>query len=99
MPPVTARWEQLPELLAAVINGAVPVWADPVWHDLAAVLASYRAWRGGQHAQARRVASALDGVLGRGLRQWYDRLDAHGADRTPIHVGMAGGPATGGARS
>ena len=99
MPPVTARWEQLPELLAAVVDGAVPTWADPVWHDLAAVLASYRAWKGGQRVHARQVASGLDGVLGRGLRQWYERLDAHGADQTPSCAGMAGRPATGGTRS
>jgi thymidylate synthase len=74
MPPVGVEWQRLPTLLAAVICGEVPPGTAGVWGAFAAVLASYRAWTGGDRDQARGTAAAIPGELGRALQRWYSRL-------------------------
>lgn len=49
---------------------------DPVWVEYATVLRSYRTWKAGDRAAARRIADASSGELVRALGGWYDHLEA-----------------------
>lgn len=45
------------------------------WGEYAAVMRSYRTWKTGDRAEARRLAATASGLLARALDDWYDRLD------------------------
>jgi thymidylate synthase len=76
MPALTAPApaEGLTDFLTAVVAGSLPEGTAPVWSALAAVLASYRHWTGGDRPAARVMATGITGDLGEALRDWYDRL-------------------------
>lgn len=89
MGPLAVAWENLDDVLAAVItDGNLPQGTAPMWSTFAKVLASYRAWTSGDRSGARDVASAVtahgedEGAgLGRTLLAWYDHLDAARAEK------------------
>ncbi len=64
----------LTEFLAAVVDGAPDPQLEPVWHDLAAILDSYRLWAAGDRSAARAGTLHAGGELGDALRRWYDFL-------------------------
>jgi thymidylate synthase len=87
-PSIGVEWERLTGLLSDVIAGSAPLQAGEVWTTFAAVMASYRAWAGGDRESARASAAATSGNLGRALERWYDHLttplldvEAAGAER------------------
>ncbi|MEO6082996.1 MAG: thymidylate synthase [Umezawaea sp.] len=79
-PPIGVEWERLSGLLSEVIAGCAPPDAGEVWATFAAVMASYRAWAGGDREQARAGAAATPGYLGRALQRWYDLLTTPSLD-------------------
>jgi thymidylate synthase len=87
MPPLETSWEDLDDMLAAVIGGD-PVDV-PAWAEFAAVMASYRAWKTGQHDAARLRAAERDGPLARALGRWYEHLST---TRQPGSAATAGRP-------
>lgn len=79
-PPIGVEWDRLSGLLSDVIAGCAPPDAGEVWTTFAAVMASYRAWAGGDREQARAGAAATPGYLGRALERWYDHLTTPSLD-------------------
>ncbi|MBN1172995.1 MAG: thymidylate synthase [Micromonosporaceae bacterium] len=75
-PPVTVAADGLTEFLTALVAGIPPEGTGLAWRDMAATLASYRAWAGGDRPAARAAARAIGGVLGQALGRWYDHLSA-----------------------
>jgi len=73
MVPLAVPWERFDELLSAVISGSPSPGTG--WAELADVLASYRARKGGDREAARLIADGHDGPLADALGRWYDRLD------------------------
>lgn len=73
MPALRIAWEHFDILLQQVISG-VSIPSDS-WAEFASVLASYRLWKTGDRAAARRVAAQTTGLLGQALDRWYDHLE------------------------
>ncbi|MGH8895831.1 MAG: thymidylate synthase [Egibacteraceae bacterium] len=83
MAPLGAAWDHFDHLLRNVITGeSVP---DDGWAELAGVLASYRIWKTGDRAEARRMAAHVPGALARALDRWYDHLEHHTTGQA-VHV-------------
>ena len=72
MVPLAVPWERFDDLLGTVISGGPASGAG--WAELAGVLASYRARKGGDPEAARLIAGRR-GPLAGALGRWYDRLD------------------------
>lgn len=71
MEALTVPWEDFDPMLTGVIGGREP---DGAWSEFARVMRSYRLWKGADRAGARRVIERDDGVLARGLADWYAKL-------------------------
>ena len=82
MRPLAVKWDDFDRLLAQVLEDVPPLPAP--WGELSEVLASYRAWKGGNHSLARAMTEGTDGLLARALERWYDHLDRN---RVVAHVG------------
>lgn len=82
MAPLTVPWTGFDEMLADVVGG-VPT-SHAAWDVFGAAMASYRSWKAGDRAAARRAAAAVAGPLGRALDAWYQRLSA--GDPVPVAV-------------
>jgi thymidylate synthase len=67
------------EFLSAVVTGELHADIAAPWRQMAAVLASYRRWNGGDRPGARTLALGIDGDLGGALRGWYSHLTATAA--------------------
>jgi thymidylate synthase len=65
-------WETLDDVLGSVIAG-IPLPGQGL-AELACVLASYRARKGGDHEAADAIAASHDGPLATALRRWYERI-------------------------
>ena len=72
-------WASLPDLLDGVIAGTPSATVGPGWREFARVLASYRAWTGGDRTNATDLARYGDGPLLDALRRWYAHLRARSA--------------------
>ncbi|WP_030200757.1 thymidylate synthase [Streptomyces sp. NRRL S-87] len=71
MEALTVAWEDFDSLLERVTRGAVP---EGAWGDFAHVMRSYRIWKDGDRADARRMVADPAGVLSEGLAGWYAQL-------------------------
>jgi thymidylate synthase len=85
-PTLRCEINELDAAIAGVLAGTG--WNDdPVWQELADVLASSRMWRSGQREGALRTAERVGGNLGDALARWYAKLgasaDVDRAARTP----------------
>jgi thymidylate synthase len=78
MPVLSAPADGLTGFLTAVVTGTAPPGADPAWHGIARLLASYRHWGAGDRSIARSLALDVEGDLGLHLRRWYDHIAARG---------------------
>jgi len=74
MPPLAVAWEDLDDVLTAVIRGGLTELAGTDWADFAYVMAAYRAFRAGDRAGGRALAQQVGGVLGTSLWAWLERL-------------------------
>lgn len=74
MAPLSVAWDDLDDVLAAVIRGDAATVAGTPWADLATVLATNRLWRAGARDAALAMAGDLDGPLGLSSRDWYAHL-------------------------
>jgi thymidylate synthase len=72
MAALAVPWETLDDVLGSVIAG-VPLPGQGL-AELACVLASYRARKGGDHEAAGAIAASHDGPLATALRRWYERI-------------------------
>ncbi len=80
--PIATEWAGLAALLDGAITAACPTGTGETWSELAAVMASYRAWADGERETARTIAAKPPGMLGKALQRWYDHLDPQ--DRRPM---------------
>ncbi len=76
MDPIAVAASDLSITLGRVIAGNTIPLPEPAWNTFAAVMASYRVWRGGDRHEARLLAQSVSGVLGESLVAWYDQLAA-----------------------
>lgn len=70
--PLSVPWAALDGVLSQVVAGTPPVTGG--WAEIAAVMASYRAWKAGDREAACELAASHDGPLAEALGRWYDRL-------------------------
>lgn len=85
MPPISVTWDDFASVTEAVIAGMAATGVDDVWATFAHLMASYRAWSGGDRATARSIAADAAGELGAALRRWYGHLDS----QLPIATGAS----------
>jgi thymidylate synthase len=76
---LSAPWDGFDDLLAQVVADDLPPDVPEPWAAFAAVMSSYRLWRGGQLADALTKAEQAAGPLGRALERWYLRISAGSA--------------------
>jgi thymidylate synthase len=74
MEPLSAPADGFTDFLTSVVDGIISRDAGTPWTVMAAVLASYRAWNGGDRPAARALAADIDDDLGDALRGWYTHL-------------------------
>jgi thymidylate synthase len=89
MAALRAPADALTEFLNAVVTKPVPPDADAAWHEMAAIMDSYRHWSAGDRPKARQLAVSITSPLGVALRHWYERL---------THAGGLAEAAAGGTR-
>ncbi len=85
MPSLGVAWKHFDLLLRSVVAGEPVVHRG--WAEFATVMASYRAWKGGERSEARSILATGAGPLASALERWYRRIE-----RTPVGR-TAGGPA------
>ncbi|WP_112136078.1 thymidylate synthase [Glycomyces dulcitolivorans] len=73
MPGLRTPWSGFDDLLGDVREGVLTGHSG--WDAIGQTMTSYRMWRSGERGQARSLAAAIDGPMGRALQGWYDQLD------------------------
>ncbi|MFD9791360.1 thymidylate synthase [Streptomyces sp. NPDC059070] len=76
MEPLAINWEDFDPTLVGITAGGEGAGA---WAEFARVMRSYRVWKGGDRADARRLIAGHSGVLIDGLDAWYAKLEGHEA--------------------
>jgi thymidylate synthase len=74
----STSWARLDTSLESVIAGEVRDCGSG-WSEYATMMHSYRTWKTGNRAEARRIAESHSGVLTQALNNWYDHLEARAA--------------------
>jgi thymidylate synthase len=72
LPDLTVPWDGFDDLLSHIQAGQ-PV-GHPGWDTLAAALACYQLWKGGDRDAAVDYAERIPGPIGEGMRTWYTEL-------------------------